>query len=276
MFRLTYSFICEMNGGVKMKKLTALLVALLTASSLSALYNGNPSEPELIDKGFFLCRDNMFSVKAGYQGDFVFDRKLRAHRGATGRIDTFKYDMQQGVLTFGLMDRYEVYGSLGSMNAYIAHRPHIDMKRREYETSNHLTWGCGARAIIFRACHAVVGLDAKYQYAHPHVKWNALDGAAFTTGAGLQYREWQLGLAGSYHVHIFTPYAAVKYSSVHSKLNEIRANMLLGHERFKMRSRDRFGMALGCSLSTAKLLDLNVEVSLFDEQALILAGNIKL
>jgi major outer membrane protein len=262
-------------NGVKMKKLAALLAALLAMASLSALYNGNPAEPELIDKGFFFCRDNLFSMKAGYQGDFVFDRKLRAHHGATGRIDTFRYYMQQGVLTANLMDRFELYGSLGSMNAYIAHRPHVDMKRREYETHDHLTWGCGARGILFRWCRTVVGFDAKYQDAHPHVKWNALDGAALTTGADLRYREWQVGLAASHHIHIFIPYAAIKYSSVHSRLNEIRANMQLGHESFKMRSRDRFGAALGCSLSTAKRLDLNVEVSLFDEEALTLAGNIK-
>ncbi len=251
------------------------LLALLGAASLPALYNGNPAEPETIDEGFFLCRDSCFGVKAGYQGDFVFDRKLRAHAGATGRIDTFKYYMQQGVLTFNLMDRYEFYGSLGAFNAFVEHRPHIDGKLREYETNDHFTWGGGLRAIIFRCGHALLGVDAKYQYARPHVKWNALEAEAFTTGATLSYSEWQIGLGAAYRVELFIPYAALTYSSVHSRMSEIRPNMELGHDSFHMRSRERFGAALGCSLSNAKVVDLNVEVSLFDEQALTLTGNVK-
>ncbi|MGE5196192.1 MAG: hypothetical protein ACM3JI_02550 [Anaerolineae bacterium] len=257
-----------------MKKIAFLLGILFVSESLQALYFGNPAEPQMIEEGFFLSKENFASVKASYQGDFIFDRKLRAHDGARGRIDNFKALMQQGVLILNFQDRYEVYGSLGAMHVELSHRPHFDGRRRQYESNDHLTWGVGGKVIIFQWNNTLLGADAKFQYANPHMKWNAVNGEAFTTGSELTYKEFQGGLAVSHHVDIFTPYFALKYSEVRAKMRHIRSNTLPRHH-FKMRSRDYVGIALGCSLSTGKLFDLNVEVTLIDEQALTLAGDIK-
>lgn len=251
-----------------------LSISLLVCTAVHALYNGNPAEPELIDEGFFLSKENWASIKTGYEGDFVFDRKLRAYDGASGRIDEFQYLMNQGVLTFNFQDSYELYGSAGSMKSYVTLRPHVDFKQREFDTNDHFTWGVGGKAIVFHWGSSQIGMDAKYQEAIGHVKWNAIDGATYTTNAQLQYREWQVSAGVSHHIDIFTPYLTVNYSSVHAKMHKIRHN-ILNNPSFKMRSREHWGLAVGCSLSTAKLLDLNFEVQMINEEALTLAGNVK-
>lgn len=253
-----------------------LLCVFFCATSIGVhgLYNGNPSAPEIIDEGIFINPEFPVSAKAGYQGDFIFGKKLRAYDGASGRIDTFSALMNQGVVTLNIVDSYEFYGSAGSMDTCISHRPHVDGKRREYETNNPLTWGAGLRAILFRWGRTELGFDGKYQHAHSGIKWITVNGTAFATGATLTYEEWQLGLGLSHHVDFLTPYAAVRYADPHAKIKHLLPDVL-PNSRFVMKTHDWWGLSLGCTISSAKRFDLNVEVRLFDEEALTLAGNVK-
>jgi hypothetical protein len=87
-------------------------IFLAAHSFLAALYMGNPAEPEIVYKGFLIPKDSSFGVKLGYQGDWVFDRLLRAYSGSHRRIDYFKIVMNQGVLTLNYIDRFELYGTV--------------------------------------------------------------------------------------------------------------------------------------------------------------------
>lgn len=250
-------------------------ICLFSCSIGYALYNANPSEPELIEEGFLLnyC-DDFLMGKAGYQGDFVFNRKLRAYKGAIGRMDEFYSMFNQAVLTANIKGQYEIYGSLGTMTAKFSHRPHIDHKQRIYETRDHFTWGAGARAELAHWNGAILGANGGYQYSRPHVKWITVNGEAFKSQAFLNYHEWQVGLGVSYKIDCMVPYISGTYSRVGARVENI-GKEILPHSHFKLRSRQNWGMALGCSLATDRLFDLNVEVRLFSEQALTLAGNLK-
>ena len=253
-----------------MKKIFCFLLQL----PLYALYVGNPAEPQLIDQGFFMSQDSFATIKIGYQGDAVFDRKLRAQGGARGPIDRFKIHMDQGAVTLNLIDRIEVYGSLGSFNATLWDRPKADGKRREYETRDHWTAGGGLRILLMQWKHTILGCDGKVQYSAPRVKWVTVDGTASSANYELTYREWQLSLAVSHTIDIFTPYLAAQYSAVHADINGI-PGAVLPHSHFKMHARERFGMAVGCSFSNCKKFDLNIEARLISEQAATLAANLK-
>jgi hypothetical protein len=254
-----------------MKKLIA---AFLCIPSLYALYLGNPAEPQIIDEGFFISQDSLFSVKVGYQGDFVFDRKLRAFDGATGRIDRFNIWMNQGVLTLNILDRFEAYASVGSITTSFWDRPHIDHQRREYETHDKWTAGGGLKLIVMQWGNTVLGADGKLQYGAPHIKWATVDGISYATGARVVYREWQVGLAVSHTVDLFTPYIGATYSHVKGEVEHL-SHTVYPRSHFKFRCRDHFGMAVGCSLSSGKKVDLNLEARMFSEQAVTGAANVK-
>jgi hypothetical protein len=251
-----------------------LLAILFLTPVVHALYNGNPVEPAAIEQGLFLEEDNLFSAKAGYQGTYVFDRKLRAYDGAKGRIDQCQLLFNQAVVTVNVFDRIEVYGTIGSMNAFLSHRPHVDMRRREYQTSDHPTWGVGARGLLMNWGNTSLGVNGSYQWGRPHVKWIAVDGVSQTTAAVLKYREWQVGIGVAHQVDVFIPYISLVYSHVHARMEHLRASVL-PRSSFDMRNRDHFGMALGCTLTTERVFDLTVEGRVFDEQAVTLAGNLK-
>jgi hypothetical protein len=258
-----------------MKKLLPLLFALIFSTNAFALYMGNPSEPNIIQSRIFFSEDAFMIVKVGYQGDYVLDRRLKTYGGTHGRIDSFNFYMNQGVFTLNFLERFEVFGSVGAMQTTLSHRPKFDHQRREYQSNDHTTWGVGGRAILFEWGKTAIGVEGGFQWANPHIKWDALNGTSFTTDAVMRYREWQVAAGVSHQIDIFIPYGGVKYSNVYALMSQLRPDLMLQHSSFKMRSRDYFGLVLGCTLSPSKIIDFTVEVRMIDEQAISLASNIQ-
>lgn len=251
-----------------------IFILLVLPSILRGLYMGNPGEPEIIDQGFFIPQDCSVSVKVGYQGDRVFDRLMRAHGKAHGRIDHFDLQMDQGVITLNYLDRFEIYGSVGSMRSYFWLRPKIDKKRREFETHDTCTGGGGGRLLLAQWGHTGIGVDAKMQYGKPAIKWSAVNGASQNSGAHLTYHEWQLSLGVFHTIDLFTPYLGIKYSHLHANVDGL-SNAVFPHSHFKMYGRRRMGMALGCTLSQGKKFELFAEAQMIDEQGVTFGGNLK-
>lgn len=258
-----------------MRIIGALSLALLTMRAVEALYCGNPDEPELIDQGLFFAPNSSIGLKIGYQGDFIFNRRLEATSGVHCLVDEFSSRMNQGVATLNLMDRIEAFGSVGAMSAYTAFRPHRDEKRREFQTGDALTWGAGGRVLLFPWGDVNIGCSGSYQYADLPIRFDAINGESFSTDAKMKYWEWQVAALLSYRIEMFEPYCGVSYSVAEAVFRHVSSNMQLGHRQFKMKSQERVGLALGCSLTASKVVDLNLEVRLFSEESLTIAGNIK-
>jgi len=251
-----------------------LALFLLLHSKMFALYMGNPAEPEIIDTGFFISQDSSIGLKIGYQGDRIFDRLLHGFAGSHGRIDCFEMQMDQGVIALNYLDRFELYGTAGSMRSRFWFRPKADKKRREFETNNRGTGGAGARLLLAQWGNTGIGLDAKVQYGKPGLRWITVDGISHSSSAHMTYLEWQGSFAVYHTLDLFTPYLGAKYSNVHAHLKGV-SKISYPHQHFRMSNRNRFGMALGCTLSQGKKVDLNLEVQLIDEQAVTFGGNIK-
>jgi hypothetical protein len=218
-----------------------------------------------------------YSAKQHYradQGDVVFDRMLRVSSGGHGRVDRFEMQMNQGKLVLNYLDRFEVYGTVGSMNGSFWNRPKSDGDRREFETDNRWTAGAGASFLIAQWGNTGIGADGKIQYGRPGIKWIAVDGVSHASGGRLAYHEWQGSFAAFHTIGLFTPYLGAKYSNVHANVGGL-SKSVYPHRHFKMGNRRRFGMALGCTLSQGKKIDVYAEVQLIDEQALSFGGNIK-
>lgn len=277
-----------------MRKLGLFFSALISSFPLHALYQGNPSLPEIIDEGFFLADDLFMGIKVGYQRDQIFNRNLQTNRTGSHHISESKQLYDQGVLTLNFMDRVELFSSFGAMAIEISDKQYTKdgMTKVPYQVEihshNQFTWGVGLRADIIDWCNTTLGANASYQYARPHTRWNALQGATVQNFAKLRWSEWQVGVALSHHIDIFTPYIGMSYSNVSARAHKTNSKAFFltvpseptpisgfVPRGFKMESRNHFGMALGCDLSNGKLFDLGVEVRIISEQALTLKGDIK-
>ena len=213
-------------------------------------------------------------LKIGYQGDWTFDRLLRSYAGSHGKIDQFEILMNQGIIALNYLDRFEIYGSVGSMRNHFWYRPKVDHKRREFETNNHWTAGGGVRLLLAEWGNTGLGLDGKIQYGKPSIEWITVNGVSHSSGARVAYHEWQGSVAVYHTVGFFTPYLGVKYSNVHADVSGL-SKSVFPHKHFKMTNRCRFGIALGCTLSPGKKGEVSLEVQLIDEQGLTFGGNIK-
>lgn len=260
-----------------MKKAT-LLFFLCFITRIYSLYYGSPNLPDTAVEGFFIPKDFFLGVKVGFQADYVFDKSLKVASSKSARkIDDFNYYMQQGVLTLNFVDRFEVFGSLGSIRFHIEPR-NTSVIRQTYETNNTFTWGLGGRGILFEFSKAVLGVDFKYQASSPHFDLMAQNGVPIESvgDAVLRYREWQIGLGLSYTVDIFTPYIGAIYTQSTGQYKYLPHNLLPNHKRhFSVNSRKKFGMAVGTTISTGKIFELDLEARMINETAVSAAANVR-
>lgn len=263
-----------------MKKIL-LYAATIATLHLNALYQSNPSLPEIIDKGFFLPEDLFLGIRAGYQHDQVFNRNLKAGKGADGKISKVYQLYDQGVATFNFWDRAEVFGSLGAMSIFMNDRQKIKGSHVQIELQSkyQFTWGAGVRGAVINWKDTTLGVSGSFQYCSPDVEWNTIEGASAPKAEKFRYAEWQVGVGVSQTIDLFIPYIGVNYSKVDASIHGIKFNRTKiapnFPTKFKMRSRRHFGMVLGCDFSAQKYFDLGIEVQLISEQAFTLKADIR-
>lgn len=242
------------------------------------LYYGSPDLPNTAKEGLFIPKECSFGLKVGFQNDYVFDKSLKvANRASARKIEVFNYYLQQGLLTLNFINRFEAYGSLGSIKFHIEPR-NSGIVRQVYETKNEFTWGFGARGILFEFSNAALGLDFKYQGSSPSLQWVSHNGVPRETldGAYLRYREWQLGLGLSYALEMFTPYIGATYNQSTAQYKNLPNDFLPDHKRhFSVNSKKKFGMAVGTTLSTGKAFELDLEARMINETAVSAAANVR-
>jgi hypothetical protein len=250
------------------------IVLMCGCIKLQALYFGNPASPQIIEKGFFIPLDSLFSCKLGFEKDWVFDRKVHLYGNIKGYTGRFESGIDQGLFTLVFLDRLEVYGSVGSFQASFSNRLSIDNKQRDYNTSDKITYGGGARLVLAQFGKVIIGVDGKFQYSNPRIDSVTVNGVGYSSHAKVLYRESQAGFGISFEVKPLMPYIGVKYSEAVARVNGLGKD-ISPLSRFKMRSKGRCGMVVGCTVSTGKIVDLTFEAALFDEQSATVAGNLK-
>lgn len=262
-----------------MKKLVVAMAAVAAASSLFAAPVGNPSAPQLIEEGFFISRDSWVDLRAGYEGDFVSDGRLKQYKHGSGRVDSFAQDTNAGTVTLNILDRLDLYALFGSSRVRSEWRFNTGggANIADLETLYNFLWGLGARGILFEWGAAALGLGGRYEHANYSNVWLTINGSSTpANGTHLKWREWQIDLDLSYKIDIFTPYIGVKYSSAKSNVGTFGVPIASdGSGTNQFENRTPVGVFIGCTLSTGKYFMLNVEGRLVDEEAVTISGDVR-
>lgn len=260
-----------------MRRIACLL--LLYGSLLNAAPVGNPASPQLINQGFFIPCDQWFSIRVGYEGDFVSDARLNQKTGGSGRVDNYTQNTNSGTATLSVVDRLDVYGVFGSsrMEADWRFSSGGTINRAQIQSKYRFLWAVGARGILYEWGCAVLGVGGRYSYTTPKPSWMAINGTPVSiTDGKVHWREWQVDLDLAYKIELFTPYVGIKYSNALAKLSgfpEAIANN--GSHSLHMRNRSPVGIVVGCTLSTGKYFMFNVEGRLIDEEAATVSGDLR-
>lgn len=255
------------------------LLLLFMPWSCFALYNGNPSLPMMPEQGMFIPKDDWFGVKAGYQLNAVFDRKLHVE----GNRDHIRRKVQEyhafsnlGVVTANFNDRVEAFGTLGVMSAELTHHPYPDT-RVSYHTQTHFAWGAGGRAIVAYWGDLQLSVDAAYLAADLPLSSLKANGKSHAKqSATVDYREWEVGIGVSYRVRWFVPYFGVDYSDFRARVKHLTAlKSLFPSKHVTFKESYKAGIFLGCGLFCERAFSLNVEGRVINEYAFSLSTDFK-
>ncbi len=251
----------------------------LVGTMLCASPVGNPASPQLIQDGFFIPCDSWFSLRMGYEGDFVGDERLKQTSGGSGRVDNYTQNTNSGTLTFNIVDRLDIYGVFGSsrMEADWRFSSGGSISRAQLQSKYRFLWGVGARGILYEWGCAILGIGGRYSGSQPKPSWMTINGTPISVSGGqVHWSEWQIDLDLAYKIELFTPYVGIKYANVATKLKGFSSSIANnGTGSLHMCSRTPVGVVVGCSLSTGKYFMFNVEGRLIDEEAITVSGDIR-
>lgn len=256
------------------------LVLTLLFTPLFALYNGNPSNPDMPEEGIWISNDYWWGFKLGYEWDYTFEKKIKVEERASSvreRFDTYCARKNEGALIFNVSDRFEIYGKLGVMKLDLTHRP-TNTTKLDYFTDNQFLWGVGGRIILVYWEEIVMGVNGIYSGSYMRISEIIENGnPRCTSGARFKYSEWQVGVSFSREIGIFSPYIGLAYSSLYSSLYNIPSDpnfsTVISDE--DLETREPFILLLGIGLTKGKNASINLESRLIGEKAISLTGNIR-
>ncbi|MGD2168962.1 MAG: hypothetical protein PVI40_01810 [Chlamydiota bacterium] len=242
----------------------------------------NPALPAFINSGVFFSSKNPVNVRAGYEGNFISDARLKQTSGSSGRVDDFKVNVNSGIITFNIMDWVDLFGTLGSGRIKTDWRitpPGGGNFRIETETRYKFSWSSGAKLLIYKWENTAIGISGRYFSTIPELSWLTIDGEPVSVDdATLRYKEWQIELGISHRVGIFVPYAGIKYSDAFARIRNLSQNIDIsddGSNNINMKRKDHVGAFLGVTLTNGEKFLLNIEARLADEEAGTVSGEIR-
>lgn len=254
-------------------------VFLFAANSSYALYNGNPSAPELPEDGVFIPKNSPVGIKVGYRGDYIFSRSMIVHsqdESASHQISSYSSFMNAATFAFNIVNRAEVYGEAGSYRLKLSQRVSPE-NSVHYRSDHHIAAIAGLRAIAAYWGETQLGVDVKGFISYPHIDQITLNGSSVSSeGAKMSDRQWQIGMGLSHHVSCFIPYIGLTYSHVRMKasgLSSLKEFFPNKHVRFW--NKYSFGLVFGFGLAANKGFSCNLEAKIIEEVAASLSADFK-
>lgn len=239
---------------------------------------GNPAQPALQKKGIFWVEPKGFSFRVAYLQDYVYKQLFQEELqfdACTVSSDRLKLWTQGAMLTANLKDHLDVYGILGGQRLEI---------NKDVITKQQFSWGIGGKLVFFHKGNFRAGCDLKYLKSDQKPCFFQCDHLAYnvTSNFLFNYSEIQAALGLSYKTKHFSPYANASY--LISKLRAVPPSVTV---RLPMQNievdvnaksiigRDRFGMALGATVTDRKRASLSLEWRSFNQNAIDISGDLR-
>ncbi len=282
-----------------MKKLFVTMLSILACGAAYALPVGNPADASLLTDGLVwegFCGDpcdsclnwcDTFSVRAGFYGDYVFNRHLHVETGHDdegNNIEHSKLSTNAGYLALNIWDRFDIFTALGTSNFCMDTNARTlggpSGERFALESNSSFSWSVGGRATLWECACTTLGLEGQYFRFNPEVKRATL--AATNSiypdeSTHFRYHEWQVGLGLAHRINIFVPYVAVKWSQARVNFHDTTLAFTadVRDTLNKLENRKDWGVATGVSLIDCEKASLTVEGRWIDEKALYISGQIR-
>ncbi len=246
--------------------------------SMQAFLVGNPGQPGLQKSGVIWEEAPCCNVRLSYVTDFVFTQEccdtftFPGHATSASHLQVWT---QAGMLTFNTKESLDIYAILGGT------RIQVD---EEFSTLQHLSWGVGAKVLIFRTGRFRLGWDLKYIQSDQRPQFFTCDHLAYTLISPFyfDYSEIQTAVGISYQTAHFSPYLNISY--LFSKLDPkpmmatVRLPMIdieVDVSTKSISNKEKWGLSLGISLIDEEKMSLAIEGRAINQNALTLTGELR-
>ena len=275
-----------------MKWVFVFLLSSFLNCSLLATYNGNPSQPEMPEIGLWSPNDLWWGFKLGYEWDNTFEKSIEVQDkklNKTFKMDGYNSVKNIGILTFNGIDRFEIYGMMGTLNLKMTEMI-MNNIFMEYQTSTSFMWGVGGRIILVYWKEMIMGVNALFSKSHLNMNYVLENGRKCSLNEKLNwlnYNEWQLGVTFSKEIGFMVPYIGLAYSSMNSTLSTnfpttsrhiIDSEVVLPSNSVKkenIKNKEPFVFLLGIGIVEEEFVTLNIESRLLGEKGISIFSNIK-
>lgn len=241
---------------------------------------GNAWDPLFFEEGVFAQGRSDTTIRWGYIGDFVTDRKQQVRNQKSIETEIAQRDFNGAEITINLYDRFDLLGRLG-YGSYTTRwnvAPETDLK---LSTRGDFAWGVGARALLHQWEETSLSVSGSYVWGNAKVQ------RAETGGMGLDLvgqqsvlnqnvhqreKKWNFGAMIGHQIENFTPYFGLQYiqDKTYFKESIALADQTLTLPSFS--SRKKIGTVVGIGLTAGKKASLNLEGRFINESALTITG----
>ncbi|MEI8301339.1 MAG: hypothetical protein WCG10_07035 [Chlamydiota bacterium] len=238
-----------------------------------AVYLGNPATCELPQEGVFLSGENKVALKVGYQTQSVLDRKMEVvlQPGFLGGcVDQIGMGFDQGVLVFNIIDRLEVVATLGSMRLSLD-RTFTPNMQLTLESHSSFVWSIGGQTMLILWDSTSLGVVANYLSSNPTPEIVLFNRTPYLKDkTHISYDTWQIEVALSQKVDVFSVYLGAAYSYAQLKIvsdlfQKIGLDSIC-EENYK--NRHSLSMIMGVSLAAHKAFTMTFEAQAFGQTAI--------
>lgn len=256
-----------------------ILILILFVHLLHAAPFGNILAPAILKDGLLIPSECWVNFRGGYEGDFVFNGRLKQIHAGSGPVDRSSQTTNSGTVTFNILNRLDLYGVFGASSFSARWRFSNDVftHNAQAQTKQAFLWAVGGRAVLVQWGKWGLGVGGRYSSINNPVSYLTIDGANIdVNSAHLIWREVQVNLGVSYTIDLFIPYIALHYQMARAKIGDFLtpvANHNYPANFFE--SVCPVGIDLGCTLSTGKYFMLNVEARLISEEAISVSGDFR-
>lgn len=281
-----------------MKKFILFCLSLLLIPALEALPLGNPADPLLYPFGIIMgCEDPcacgpIWHIRAGYYGDFVYDRKLSVNRPAFRRGVIRKTTLRTNAahLTLNFYDTVDLYATLGQTQLSLYANEQSFGALAPFQgilsTNTHFSWSIGARAVLLTWRCFTIGLEGQYFQTctrlNDYFDSNGGTLSYFNENNQRTYTDWQLGGGLAYTIQNWspslglTPYIGIRGGRAKFDTNDFTFVNRSGTTiTFRdMSSHLLWGYAAGATLNFCDCIGFTVEGRWGNEKALHVNGQI--
>ncbi|MCH9608772.1 MAG: Major outer membrane porin [Chlamydiales bacterium] len=290
-----------------MKKLMLTALTVLSCGAAFALPVGNASEASLYTNGLCWggssCCDpcdpcwswcDMFSVRVGFYGDYVFNRHLEATSSARDHADIKDTELytNAGYLALNVCDWLDVFATFGATNLSILSdakafiQDDTTMVQLNYDPT--FSWSIGGRATAWQSGCFTVGVEGQYFRTSPNldnmIRYASGDVIYFNSNNSATYQEWQAGIVASYNFMTgcpgvaMVPYMGLKWANGKldtGDLTFIPTGTALTYTIGEMIPKKVWGYAIGLTTTVCDVVGLTVEARFADEKALYVNGQFR-